>query len=198
MAGSARRVPAAEIEALVLRTVREHLRLPEPGDDHAVVEAHVIRVEIQAGALVLQLAPMMQKSKRGRRSSDNTIRIPWHKASSVRRREILLPDGESQQTKDAKPIRSETRATLVAAICARTRLARRDHCRSRCHERKHRRARALQPAQDQQDDLAGIPSPRPGQATIEGRLPHGMGVARLFDLPAEWSRQRQGLGLATQ
>ena len=29
------------------------------------------------------------------------------------------------------------------------------------------------------------------KAAIEGRLPHGMGVARLCDLPAEWSRQHQ-------
>jgi hypothetical protein len=27
-----------------------------------------------------------------------------------------------------------------------------------------------------------------------GRLPHGMGVARLSDLSAEWSRQREMLG----
>ena len=32
-------------------------------------------------------------------------------------------------------------------------------------------------------------------AAIEGRLPHGMGVARLCDLPAEWSRQHQMLAL---
>ena len=34
------------------------------------------------------------------------------------------------------------------------------------------------------------------KAAIDGRLPHGMGGARLCDLPAEWSRQRQMLGLA--
>jgi hypothetical protein len=33
------------------------------------------------------------------------------------------------------------------------------------------------------------------KAAIDGRLPHGMGVARLTDLPAEWSRQYQMLGL---
>ena len=33
------------------------------------------------------------------------------------------------------------------------------------------------------------------KAAIEGRLPHGMGVARLADLPAEWSRQHEMLGL---
>ena len=36
------------------------------------------------------------------------------------------------------------------------------------------------------------------EATIEGRLPHGMGVTRLIDLPAEWSRQHQLLGLPAQ
>ena len=33
------------------------------------------------------------------------------------------------------------------------------------------------------------------RAAIEGRLPHGMGVARLCDLPSEWSRQHHMLGL---
>jgi len=36
------------------------------------------------------------------------------------------------------------------------------------------------------------------KAAIEGRLPHGMGVVRLADLPAEWSRQHQMLGLPAQ
>jgi len=38
-------------------------------------------------------------------------------------------------------------------------------------------------------------SPDLVQAAIAGRLPHGMGIARLTDLPAEWSRQYQMLGL---
>ncbi len=36
------------------------------------------------------------------------------------------------------------------------------------------------------------------KAAIDGRLPHGMGVARLCDLPAEWSRQHQMLGLSAR
>jgi hypothetical protein len=36
------------------------------------------------------------------------------------------------------------------------------------------------------------------KAAIDGRLLHGMGVARLADLPAEWSRQHQMLSLAAQ
>jgi hypothetical protein len=197
-AGSIRRVPATEIEALVLEAVREHLKLKEAGDDFAIVEAHIVRVEVQANELVVQLAPVMQRSKRGRPSADNVIRIRWHKASSVRRREVLLPNGEPLQTKDAKPIRSETRATLVAAI-ARGRkwleesttdpdatsesIARRE----RCSPRKINKTISL-----------AFLAPDLVKAAIEGQLPHGMGVARLFDLPAEWSRQHQMLGLAAQ
>ena len=33
-------------------------------------------------------------------------------------------------------------------------------------------------------------------ATIEGRLPRGIGVASLRDAPAEWSRQLERLGLS--
>jgi hypothetical protein len=36
------------------------------------------------------------------------------------------------------------------------------------------------------------------KAAIDGRLPYGMGVARLTDLPAEWSRQRQMLSLPAE
>ena len=35
------------------------------------------------------------------------------------------------------------------------------------------------------------------KAAIDGALPHGMGVVRLADLPAEWSRQRRILGLGS-
>jgi hypothetical protein len=34
------------------------------------------------------------------------------------------------------------------------------------------------------------------KAAVEARLPHGIGVARLFDSPVVWSRQHQMLGLA--
>jgi hypothetical protein len=34
------------------------------------------------------------------------------------------------------------------------------------------------------------------KAAVEGRLPHGIGVDRLFDTPVGWSRQHQMPGLA--
>jgi hypothetical protein len=33
------------------------------------------------------------------------------------------------------------------------------------------------------------------KAAVEGRLPRGIGIERLRDLPAEWSRQFGALGL---
>jgi hypothetical protein len=35
------------------------------------------------------------------------------------------------------------------------------------------------------------------EAALDGRLPDGLGVARLSDMPAEWSRQYRTLGLAS-
>ena len=114
------------------------------------------------------------------------------------RREILLPDNGLPQNQDARPIRSETRATLVAAI-ARGRAWLNEMAedpkatteniasRERCSPRKINKTISL-----------AFLAPELVKAAIEGRLPHRMGVARLFDLPAEWSRQRQVLGLSAQ
>jgi hypothetical protein len=41
-----------------------------------------------------------------------------------------------------------------------------------------------------------VPLPRLTEAAIDGRLPHGVGVSRLFDPPACWRRQHDMLGLA--
>ena len=40
-------------------------------------------------------------------------------------------------------------------------------------------------------------SPTLVKAAIDGRLPRGIGIARLRDAPAEWSRQHAMLGLAS-
>ena len=55
-AGSVSRVRAAEIEALVIRTLREHLDPLPPIDDRSLVNDFVARVEIQRERLVIQLA----------------------------------------------------------------------------------------------------------------------------------------------
>ena len=63
-AGSVSRVPAAEIEALVISTLREHLKPLPPIDDRSLVKDFVARVEIQQERLVIQLADASGKDLR--------------------------------------------------------------------------------------------------------------------------------------
>src|SRR5438552_16933651 len=53
--GSVRRVPAAEVEALVECAVREHLGDPTESEDRDLIRNHVVRVEVQAGQLTVEL-----------------------------------------------------------------------------------------------------------------------------------------------
>ncbi len=193
-AGSVSRVPAVEIEALVIRTLREHLNPPLPVDDRGLINNFVARVEIQQERLVIQLADAL--SKESGEGTSNILYAPWQKANSTRRRQVLLPEGA--ELRKLRPIRSENRATLIASIARGRRwldelirdptatsesIARRESCSPRKVNMTISLA-FLAP------DLVG--------AAIEGRLPHGMGVARLIDLPTEWPRQYDILGLSTQ
>jgi hypothetical protein len=111
--GSVRRVPAAEIETLVMRSVRNHLKAPAAVDDRSLVDTHVARVEVRPEQLVIQLTPTQKTNGKGARTV-RTFHVPWHKTPSKRRREILLPAGTPPQ--QARPLRSESRALLVASI----------------------------------------------------------------------------------
>ena len=105
----------------------------------------------------------------------------WHKTRVIRRREILVP--ESVLRKSAR--RSENRALLVASIARGRRwldeliagpaattesIAGREGCTTR--------------KINMTISLAFL-APDLVKAAIDGRLPHGVGVARLADLSAE-------------
>ena len=119
--------------------------------------------------------------------------MPWRKTLATRRREILVPNDGSFQTK--RPIRSEARILLVSAIAQARRwlnelisdpatsvesIAQRE----RCSVRKVNMTISL-----------AFLAPDLVKAAVEGRLPRGMGITRLSDLPPEWSGQYQTLGL---
>ena len=155
----------------------------------------IARVEVQPEQLVIKLAET-QGSDRQKVGSNAALQVAWQKTISRRRRAILVPDGMSPR--HARPLRSENRATLVASIARGRRwldeliaeqTATTDSIakRERCSVRKVNMTISL-----------AFLAPDLVKAAIDGRLPHGMGVARLADLPAEWSRQHQMLGLAAQ
>ena len=171
-AGSVRRVPAADIEALVIRSVREHLKPSQEIDDRSLVNTHVARVEVQPEQLIIQLAEA-QGSDRQKAGSNAALQVPWHKTTSTRRREILVPDGMSPQ--HARPIRSENRATLVASIARGRRWLDELIADANGNHGQHRQARAVQRPQGQYDDLACLPRARSRQGRHRRAAPawHG-------------------------
>jgi site-specific DNA recombinase len=192
LAGGISRVPAPQIEALVTKSVRDHLGLSVDVDDKALVQNHVTRVDLRPDRLVIELAET-KGAKAKRRFNARRLEVPWRKTSGTRRRETLLP--ETPSSPPARPIRSENRALLIASIAKGRRwlnelmteqaitveaIAQRE----RCSVRKVNMTISL-----------AFLAPDLVKAAIEGRLPYGMGVTRLCELPPEWSRQYRALGL---
>ena len=119
------------------------------------------------------------------------LTVSWKRPAARRRREIIVSNG----SEDVRPIRAETRATLVRSIAVGRRwlqeivdgssagpdeIAARESC-SRRHVMMMISLSFLAP------DLV--------TAAMHGRLPRGIGVTRLIDAPIEWSRQWHMLGL---
>ena len=194
-AGSVRRVPAAVIEQLIADAIRRDIKLASRAEsDVKLLESHVTRVDVHSHQLVVALQKSQDSDSPDRRGGRRPLHIPWRKPPSKRRREVVA--SALGNPNDLRPIRSETRATLVAAIAqGRSWLnelvtgAASDveaiATRERCSIRKVNMTISL-----------AFLAPDLMKAAVEGRLPRGIGVARLCDPPAEWSRQYLKLGLA--
>ena len=103
-AGSVTRVPAVEIEELVIKTVRESIGATAPTDDRELIAAHIKRVEIQPDRLAIELKPSKARQSRsetkqprgpagrGKQKDPLVIHVPWRKTPSRRKREIIVPE----------------------------------------------------------------------------------------------------------
>ena len=189
-AGNISRISAPEIEALVTKSVRDWLGLSADLDDKTLVQNHITRVDLRPGRVVIELLEI--KGARAKRCPQQ-LDVPWRKTPFTRQRDILLP--ETSSSHPTRPIRSENRALLIASISKGRRwlselmtkpaitveeIARREDCSVR--------------KVNMTISLAFL-APDLVKAAIEGRLPYGMGVTRLCELPPEWSRQYRVLGL---
>jgi DNA invertase Pin-like site-specific DNA recombinase len=192
-AGTVRRVPATDVEALVIKSVREHLKPSRSIDDRSLITTWVTRVEVQPKQLVIRLiGEPNATTDRKKTLANGALRVPWRRTPSTRRREIPLPEGMPPQ--NVRPIRSETRATLVAAVARGRRwLAEFVTDASITTDSIARRAGCSIRKVNMTISLAFL-APDLVKAAIDGRLPSDMGITRLTDLPAAWSRQREMLG----
>jgi DNA invertase Pin-like site-specific DNA recombinase len=194
-AGSVSRVSGPEIENVIVGAVRKHFLLSPEIDAAAVIQNHVLRVEVHLGKLVVQLtSPPSSAVVAKRKKAPTQIEVRWQKPPATRRREILVPQAGTPN-RIQRPIRSENRALLVASIARGRRWLNEltADCdaatatiatRERCSERKVNMTISL-----------AFLAPELVQAAIDGRLPHGMGVAKLSEMSASWSQQRNLLVL---
>jgi DNA invertase Pin-like site-specific DNA recombinase len=200
--GTIIRVPATEIETAVAKALEEHhqhiISESERTADRTSHLADVVRIELRKSALALWLKASGEADADAADHFAAVVRtpsllIPWTKPPSKRFKDILLPAAIERH--HVRPIKFERRAALLKSI-ARGRawldeiisngttveaIAAREKCSVR-HV-------------NMTISMAFI-APRLVKAAIEGRLPRGIGVAALHDMPAEWSLQFDRLGLA--
>jgi site-specific DNA recombinase len=198
--GSVSRIPAAEIEGVIVKSLHEYLvaEKEKPSSsaaqigDRKVVQDSIARIDVHEDHLAIRL-----KSADGEETSDSAgdhlLSIPWQKPPSRRSRQILLPHGIPRN--EVRPTRIERRARLVSAIARGRRWldeivsgsvtdVQQIATRQKCSARQVNMTLSL-----------AFLAPDLVRAAVEGRLPRGIGVERLRDAPAEWSQQFEALGL---
>ena len=198
-AGSISRVPAADIEDIVVKSLKEHLAARQDKSTTNAVRLEdrdltqlITEIVVHEDRLIVRL-----KSDNADEASDcpddQSLSIPWQKPPSKRSRQILLPHNASRS--DVRPEQFERRARLVSAIArgrrwlddvvsGRVTTVAQLCTREKCSVRQVNMTISL-----------AFLAPNLVKAAVEGRLPRGIGVERLRDPPTEWSRQFEALGL---
>jgi site-specific DNA recombinase len=183
-AGSVSRIPAADIEAVVVKFVKEHLaakqnksttsavRLGDRGDLSQLVAGIVVHKDRLNVRLKSDNADEASDS-----AEDRSLSIPWQKPPSKRSRQILLPHNASRS--DVRPEQFERRARLVSDIArgrrwlddvvsGRVTTVAELCAREKCSVRQVNMTISL-----------AFLAPNLVKAAVEGRLPRGIGIERL-------------------
>ncbi len=187
-AGSVPRVPAAELESIVMEAIGAALPAgSEPVTAFERVAHSVERVVIGKGAVEIHLGEEAAAT-----SAANPIVVCWSPQPMRRKREVIGPSGQDGA---ARPIRAEARSKLLRGIAqGRSWL---DEImtgsvpdietiamRENISERSARMGLSLV-----------FLAPDIVEAAADGSLPRGFGISRLTDMPISWAEQRAKLGL---
>jgi DNA invertase Pin-like site-specific DNA recombinase len=189
-AGSVRRVPAADVETLVLDAVRR-VRGTEASSDDAVaplddrrsIETHLEKVVARKGHLEITLSDSEPGSE--------LLLIEWSPPPTRIGREIIVPSGPGDA--QARPLRWAMRARLIEAIATRRRwIEELISGEATSVEEIAKRHRCSARAVRMTLNLAFL-SPTIIRAAIDGKLPHGCGLIKLAEMPSEWEAQMTSL-----
>jgi DNA invertase Pin-like site-specific DNA recombinase len=199
-AGAISRVPASDVEDAVVKSLIQHLAkqqtafLPDTAriENRATIEQLVAAVVVHNEKLVVRLKSD-SSDEISDAPDDRSLTIPWQKPPTKRRRQILLPHNKSRG--EVRPQHFERRTQLVSAI-ARGRLWLDDVISGRVTAVSELCARERCSARQVNMTISlAFLAPNLVKAAVEGRLPRGIGIERLRDLPSEWSCQFEVLGL---
>jgi site-specific DNA recombinase len=205
---SVSRVPAAELEALVLAALRHHLNASgtgeqSPRNDRDLVERHLERVTLTSNEIKLRVREMVEEAPQALCAHDTandssgrpiagvrTIAVPWRSPMPAAVRGIVHVPAHNTPI---KPGRRE--ALLIAIAKAREWMDDLAHGRvtsfaaiARREAKVERHIRLLLP-------LAFL-SPRIVSTLLDGSAPAGLTVTALARaLPWSWAEQERGLGL---
>jgi DNA invertase Pin-like site-specific DNA recombinase len=183
---SASRVPAGDVEQTVIAALSDAGL--SKGDSEKAVRNLFERVDIKSGAIEISLAPEAATV-----AGVSTISTSWTKAPFRVHREILAPAGDPRE--DPRAMTFDTRARLLTAIGTARRWVD-DLVSGRAIDieslaaREHRSARSI----SMWLSLAFL-APDLVKAIVENRMPRGIGLTDVTNLPSEWPLQRRALGL---
>jgi site-specific DNA recombinase len=199
--GSVSRIPAADIEDIIVKSVNEHLAAEQDQqtssraqtDDLGVIAEQLVRIDVHKDRLIVRFksADTEEESTDGQ-----LLSIPWQKPPSRKSRQILIPLGVPRN--EVRPIRIERRVRLVNAIARGRRWL--DEILSGLATNIEQIATRQKCSVRQVNMTISLAFLAPDlvKAAVEGRLPRGIGVERLRDASAEWRRQFEALGLNPQ
>lgn len=197
-AGIVNRVPAQEIEQVVLNGLSEKFARQNDANGSDIIEASVVerieRIDVLQDNLKIKLkvvqAGLGPEEDQAIEGSELSIR--WSKPSSNRKKQL---SGQYHAGQTHRPMRSETRSRLLKGI-AQGRLwinsltsSKPDSIQSIAREQN------LSEKTVRSTLSLALLAPDIVEAAIDGRLPRGISVTEMTDLPADWHDQRKAVGL---
>jgi site-specific DNA recombinase len=181
-AGSVSRVPAADIEDVIVKSLEEHLATfqgkvqmsAESLGDRNILTQMVAGIVVHRDRLIIRLKSG-HEDEASDSPDDGSLTIPWQKPPSKRPREILLPHNASRN--DVRPEQFERRVRLVSAI-ARGRRWLDDVVSGRVTTVAELCAREKCSVRQANMTLSlAFLAPNLVKAAVEGRLPRGIGIS---------------------
>jgi hypothetical protein len=199
--GSVSRISATEVEDIIIKSVNEHhaAQHGKPAahaDNRGVMIAEqVIRIDVHKDRLLVRFRSAGTEEE-PHSTDGQLLSIPWQKPPSRKSRQILIPLGIPRN--EVRPTRIERRARLVNAIARGHRWLDEIVSSSSTNIELIATRHKCSVRQVNMTISLAFLAPDLVKAAVEGRLPRGIGVERLREAPAEWSRQFEALGLNPQ